>query len=116
MRIAKHKKLIVSVAAVAALALGGGSALAMSAAPTLTPVPNVDVSKIEAVPGTYMVVEGPAVAIEGAESATTAPRASLAPAGGDIGVDPSKAKQGDVTVAEGVTPQLAGGNYTTAAG
>ena len=44
----KSKKTIVSLAAVAVMALGGVTAFAASSQLTLTPVDNVDVTKIDA--------------------------------------------------------------------
>ncbi len=74
----KHKKIIVSLAAAAALSLGGLTAFAASMPSlTLTPAGYVDLAKVDVVPGTLKVVEGIAPNIESGAKATTAPGRAL---------------------------------------
>lgn len=74
----KSKKTIISLAAVAVMTLAGASAFAASSQLTLTPVDNVDITKIDAKMGdpSDIKVAGkidPKV-LEGMKNATTAPR------------------------------------------
>jgi len=112
---AKHKKMIVSIAAVAALSLGGVSAFAMTAGPALTPAGPLDLSKVDIVPGTFTVIEGTTLHIEGGDTCETAPGLTLTPASGNIDLDSSNVQEGTLTVVQGVTPQMVGADFTTAA-
>lgn len=88
---AKHKKVLIGFAAVAALSLGGVTALAASVQPSLTPAGYVDLSKVEILPGSCTVVKGVTPHIEGG-TGTTAPAPALAAVSEKI--DAANAKKG----------------------
>lgn len=120
----KHKKIIVGLAAIAAMTLGGATAMAATAVPTLTPVSNVDLSKVVATPGTLTIVEGATPQIESnTDSTTTAPSLTEVPGAKLTGVegnfDVSSVQAGNYTIkivtSQGLKAFTSGQNFTTAA-
>ncbi|WP_088226642.1 hypothetical protein [Desulfosporosinus sp. FKB] len=78
MFLTKHKKLIVSLAAVAVMTLGGAAtAMAATTGNSLTPAGSFDSSNIKIIPGTYTVVKGVTPDIVGGHTATTLPNLKL---------------------------------------
>lgn len=117
MSLTKHKKIIVGLAAVAVMSLGGVTASAATAEPTLTPAGPLDLTKVEIKEGTFTVVEGVTPHIAGGKTAKTAPGAALTAVSGSV--DFKNAEAGTVRAGGPLSPQIIGGqesgHYTTAA-
>jgi len=121
----KSKKTIISLATVAVMLLGGATAFAASPQLTLTPVDNVDVTKIKAPMGdpSDIKVAGkvdPKI-LEGMKNAKTAPKASSKLTNtpvDDVDITKIDAPMGDpsdIRVAGKIDPKvLDGQNKTTA--
>lgn len=127
MFLTKQKRIIVGLAAVAVMSLGGvAPAMAAPTGISLTPAGYVDFSKIDVIPGgTLTVVEGVTPYIEGGTMATTAPGssftdASAVPAEAISGIlDASDFLGDNFTVKtldlQDLHPLTPGQNHTTAA-
>lgn len=121
----KHKRIIVGLAAVAVVSLGGVTAIAASRGISLTNAGSFDLSKVDITPGTYTVVEGVTPHIGGGRTATTAPNLTLTDASGvpvaaiSDNVDASDFLGDNFTIKtlgpQDLHPLTTGQNYTTAA-
>lgn len=122
----KHKKIIVCLAAVAVMSLGGAAtAMAAPAGISLTLAGTFDPSKADIKPGTYTVVEGAHPHLEGGQTSTTAPNPTLTNSSGvpvaavSTNVDASDFLGDNFTVEtlgpQDLHPLTSGQNDTTAA-
>ena len=126
MFLTKHKKIIVSLAAVAVMSLGSAAtAMAATTGSSLTPAGTFDPSKADIIPGTYTVVEGVTPHIQKGQTATTASNPALTEASGvpvaaiSENVNLSDILGDNFTVKnlgpQDLHPLIPGQNYTTAA-
>lgn len=118
MLFAKHKKIVIGLAAVAAMSLGGATASAATIAPSLTPAGPLDLSKVQIQAGTYSVVQGVTPHLANGQTAKTGAGLTLTAVPGKFDpADMKDVKKGTATVVgKGIVPQaLPGQGYTTAA-
>ncbi|GFZ33603.1 hypothetical protein CSC2_41290 [Clostridium zeae] len=99
----KLKNIIVGLITAVVISLGGVTAFAASNGVTLTPAAHVDISKIDAKPGTYKVVDGATINISGGENAKTEANVSLTAVPGNL--DLTHVEKGTATVVRKLTPE-----------
>jgi hypothetical protein len=113
MFIFKRKTIMAGAAIAALMSVGCITALAATAAPTLSPAGYVDLSKIDVQAGTYTVGDGINIQFSDGQTAKTAPAETLIPVSANLGI--ADIQEGTFTVVEGITPQLSNGQTASTA-
>ena len=123
MLFAKHKLVLVSLAAAAVISIGGitASAASVASGASLVPAGHLDLSKINVQTGYYTVVKGVTPKLTGNQTGTTSPELTLTAVPGKP--DLSHVQKGTATAVKKIDPNSitilngnsSSGHYTTAA-